>query len=464
MTRRSLSPTPPGVLLLLLLLLLLGAPRAFAAGLAERVFETTLENGLKVLIVEEHKSPVVTVQTWYRVGSRNEQIGKTGLSHMVEHMMFKGTPAVGPKQFSRLIQRNGGHDNAFTSADYTGYYINFASDRVGLALELEADRMANLLLPAEEFEPERKVILEERRLRIDDQPGQALGETLRAVAFLAHPYRWPVIGWASDIESYTREDLVKHYQTYYSPNNATLIVAGDVTKEAVLPQIQRLFGRIARGPDPPKVTTEEPPQRGERRVIVRKTAELPLVFVVYHVPNITHPDTYALDVLSTILGGGESSRLYQRLVYEQRIASFASSDYSGMHHDPHLFGLNGGPLPGKTAEEVEQALYAEVERMKSEPISDRELQKAKNQVEADFVFTQDSVHRMASLLGALESVASWTLLGKYLDGIRQVTAADVQRVARQYLTPENRTVGTLVPLKAETAQAPPAPAGAGARP
>ncbi|HSD51952.1 MAG TPA: pitrilysin family protein, partial [Candidatus Methylomirabilis sp.] len=301
---------------------------------------------------------------------------------------------------------------------------------------------------------ERRVVIEERRLRIEDQPASVLGEVMRATAFLAHPYRWPIIGWLSDIEGYTREDLVQYYRTYYTPNNATLVVAGAIKKDDLVPRIQGLFGGIPRGPDPPKVVTVEPPQWGERRVFLKKEAELPLVFVVYHAPNLTHPDTFALDILAYVLGGGQSARLHQRIVYESQLASYASADYSGVHVDPYLFGLSAGPLPGKTAEEVEQALLAEVERIQREPITDRELQKAKNQIESEFIFAQDSVHQLATMLGAWESVANWRLLAGYLDGIRQVTAADVQRVARQYLAPEKRTVAILIPTKPAQAAAP----------
>jgi zinc protease len=428
--------------------------QACAASLTDRVLETVLPNGLKVLLVEEPKAPVVTIQVWYKVGSRNEPIGKTGISHMLEHMMFQGTPSIGPKQFSLTVQRNGGVDNAYTTSDYTAYYENFAADRVLFGLELEADRMAHLLIGEKQFQPERQVVIEERRLRIEDQPASVLGEVMRATAFLAHPYRWPVIGWLSDIEGYTREDLVQYYRTYYAPNNATLLVAGDIKRDDLLPRIQALFGQIPRGPDPPKLVTVEPPQRGERRVSVKKEAELPLVFVVYHAPNLTHPDTFALDVLAYVFGGGQSARLHQGIVYEKQLASYASADYSGVHVDPYLFGLSAGPLPGKTAEEVEQALYAEVERIQREPITDRELQKAMNQIESEFIFGQDSVHQLATMLGAWESVASWKLLAEYLDGIRKVTAADVQRVARQYLTPEKRTVAILIPTKPAQAAAP----------
>lgn len=429
------------------MLFLRGAGLASAASLADRVFEATLPNGLKVLLVEEPKAPVVTIQVWYKVGSRNEPVGKTGISHMLEHMMFKGTPTIGPKQFDLIVQRSGGQDNAFTTADYTAYYEDFAADRVLLGLGLEADRMAHLLLDEKEFLPERQVVMEERRLRIEDQPANLLGEVMRATAFLAHPYRWPVIGWPSDIEGYTREDLVRYFRAHYAPNNAILIVAGDINKDALLVRIQELFGKIPRGPEVPRVGTVEPKQQGERRAYVKRDAELPVFSAVYHVPNLTHPDSFALDVLAYVLGGGQSSRLHQSVVYEKRLAAYAAADYSGIHADPNLFGLSAGPLPGKTAEEVEQAIYAEVERVQREPVSERELQKAKNQITSEFIFAQDSVHRLARLLGEFEAVASWRLLAGYLDGIQKVTAADVTRVAREYLTKENRTAAILIPTR-----------------
>jgi len=424
------------------------ATSAWAGTLAERVFETILGNGLKVLLVEEPKTPVVTVQVWYKVGSRNEAVGKTGLSHMLEHMMFKGTPTIGPKQFDTLVTRNGGVDNAETQSDFTGYYEDFAADRVSLGLELEADRMAHLLIDEKEFEPEHQVVIEERHLRIEDQPGNVLSEVMRATAFLAHAYRNPTIGWPSDMTAYSRDDAVQHYRTYYSPNNATLVVVGDIKKDALLPKIQSLFGSIPRRPDPPKVITQEPPQIGERRVFVRKEAELPLLFVVYHVPTLTHPDSFALQVLAYILGGGESARFHQKVVYEKQLASDVGADYNPVHVDPFLFGLSAGPLPGKTAEEVEQALSTEVERVQREPVPDRELQKAKNQIESEFIFAQDSVHQLAEMLGRYESVASWRQLDGFLDGVGKVTAADVQRVAKRYLVPDNRTVALLIPTKA----------------
>ncbi len=429
------------------------AASASAGTFAERVFDTTLANGLKVLIVEEPKSPVVTVQVWYKVGSRNEVTGRTGLAHMLEHMMFKGTPTIGPKQFDLLVTRNGGQDNAVTATDYTAYFEDFAADRVELGLRLEADRMAHLLIDEKEFIPERQVVIEERRLRIEDQPAGILGQTMRAVAFQANTYRNPAIGWPSDMLAWTREDLVQFYRTYYEPNNAILVVVGAIKKDEILPKIQTYFGPIPRRPDPPKVVTQEPPQIGERRLHVRKEAELPIYFAVHHVPNLTSPESFALQVLAYILGGGESSRFHLKAVYEKQLASYAAADYNPVHVDPYLFGFSAGPLPGKTAEEVEQVLYAEVERLVKEPIADRELQKAKNQIESEFIFAQDSVHAQAELLGRYEAVVSWKLLDGFLEGVRKVTAADVQRVAKQYLTQENRTVAILIPTKPEAAAA-----------
>ncbi|MDE2180118.1 MAG: insulinase family protein [candidate division NC10 bacterium] len=425
-----------------------------AQGLADaqvtaRVTESALENGLKILLLEEHKAPVVTVHVWYRVGARNEQPGTTGLSHLLEHMMFKGTSKVGPGQFSRIIKKNGGRDNAFTSEDYTGYFETFASDRVELALTLEADRMRGLLLDPKEVASEKKVVMEERRLRTDDDPVSALREAMAAAAFQAHPYRQPVIGWMTDIEKLAREDLARYYNTYYVPNNAVLIVVGDFKSDELLPKIRQHFGPIPRAADPPAVRSVEPEQRGERTLLLKKEAELPFVFMGYHVPNLKHPDNFALEVLAYILSGGKSARIYKSLVYEKQLALFAGGGYDRESIDPNLFPLYASVMPGKTAEQVEQALTAEIERVKNEPISDRELQKAKNQVEAGFLFGQDSVFNLARQLAEYEIVAGWRAWEAYLPGVRAVTAADLQRVAKAYLTPDNRTVAVLIPEKSK---------------
>ncbi|HEX9021453.1 MAG TPA: pitrilysin family protein [Nitrospirota bacterium] len=412
-----------------------------------KVTEKVLPNGLKVLLKEEHKAPVVTFQVWYKVGSRNERLGKTGLSHMLEHMMFKGTKKYGPKTFSQTVQRNGGNDNAFTSHDYTAYFENFAADRIGISLDLESDRMQNLLLDPREFLSERDVVKEERRMRTEDDPVNAMVEQMMSVAFSAHPYQWPVIGWMADISSFTRDDLYHHYRAYYEPNNATIVVAGDFDTKALLPRIEKIFGGVPRGAETPKVTAVEPRHAGERRVVVKRQAELPAVFAGYNAPTIKSPDSYALDVLQGILASGKSSRLYRSLVYEKQIALYAGGDYDNVSADPNLFYVYAGVMPGKTTDEVEKALYGEIEKLKSEPVTDEELQKAKNQIEAGFIMGQDSIFYQAMLLGQYETVASWKLLETYVDKVRAVTKEDIQRVAKAYFSEDNRTVGILVPEK-----------------
>jgi zinc protease len=424
--------------------LLLTSP---AFGQTMNITEKVLPNGLKVLLKEEHKAPVVTFQIWYRVGSRNERLGTTGMSHLLEHMMFKGTKKHGPKTFSQTVQRNGGNDNAFTSKDYTAYFETFAADRIGISLDLESDRMQNLLIEPKEFASEREVVKEERRMRYEDDPVNTMVEQMTSVAFSAHPYQWPVIGWMADINSITRDELYNHYRTYYAPNNATIVVVGDFDTKTLLPRIEKYFGAIPRGPTVPTSTAVEPKHLGERRVIVKKQAELPAVFAGYNVPTLKQPDSYALEVLQGILSSGKSSRLYKSLVYEKQLALYAGGDYDNISTDPNLFYVYAGVMPGKTADEVERALYVEIDKLKSEPVADEELQKAKNQIEASFIMGQDSIFYQAMLLGQFETVADWKMLEKYVASIRAVTREDVMRVAKEYFNEDNRTVGILVPLK-----------------
>ncbi len=412
-----------------------------------KVTEKILPNGLTVLLKEEHKSPVVTFQIWYKVGSRNEKLGTTGMSHLLEHMMFKGTKKFGPKTFSQTVQRNGGNDNAFTGKDYTAYFETFAADRISLSLDLESDRMQNLLLDPKEFLSEREVVKEERRMRYDDDPTSTMVEQMTAAAFIAHPYEWPVIGWMADINNITRDDLYHHYRMYYAPNNATIVVVGDFNTPKLFAQIEKTFGKMPRGPAVPKIGAVEPKQLGERRVIVKKQAELPAVFAGYHTPDLKDPDSYALEVLQGILSSGKSSRLYKSLVYEKQVALYAGGDYDNIANDPNLFYVYAGVMPGKTTEEVEKALYAEIERIKTTPVTDEEIQKAKNQIEASFIMGQDSVFNQAMLLGQFATVANWKLLEKYVGNIRAVTKKDVQRVAVKYFSEDNRTVGILIPVK-----------------
>lgn len=414
---------------------------------APGVHEATLENGLKVLLLENHKSPLVTFQVWYRVGSRNERDGKSGLSHFLEHMLFKGTRKIGPEEYSRIIAKNGGRSNAFTTTDATVYFATMSRDRIGVAIEMEADRMTNALLDGAHFDAEKKVVLEERRLRTEDNPTAALAEVTGAVAYLVHPYRRPVVGWMSDIENLTREDLRRYYRTYYQPNNAFIVAVGDFSAPEMLGKIRQHFGKLPRAAEPPKVIAEEPPQRGERRITLKKEAELPFILIYYHAPNLKHPDSYALDLLSVILASGKSSRLHQDLVYRRRLARSVSADYDGLAIDPTLFSITAQVMPEKEPLEVERAIYAHLDRIKSEPVSDRELEKAKNQIESAFVMGQDSIFGQAMRLGRFEIAADWKLLNSYLPNIKKVTAADILKVAKRYLDPDRRTVGTLVPVK-----------------
>jgi zinc protease len=414
---------------------------------AAQVQEFVLDNGLKVLLLEDHKSPAVTFQVWYRVGARNEKDGKSGLAHFLEHMMFKGTPTTAPEEYSRIIAKNGGRSNAFTSSDVTVYFATMSREKIGIEIDLEADRMANALLGDKYFEPEKKVIQEERRMRTDDNPAAALGEIASAVAYTVHPYRRPIVGWMQDIENLARQDLVDFYKLYYAPNNAYIVMVGDFATEETLAKIKSAFGRIPRGSEPPKVNTEEPEQRGERRVILKKEAELPVVLGFYHAPNLKSPDSFALDLLSVVLAGGKSSRLYHDLVYQKRLVRGIDAEYSGVSIDPTGLSIYAQLLPGIEAAAVEREIDRALEKVKAELISERELQKAKNQVEAAFVFAQDSIFGQAMKIGYYEAVGGWRQMDAYLDGIRKVTREDLRRVARQYLHPDRRTVGTLIPSK-----------------
>jgi zinc protease len=412
------------------------------------VTEATLENGLRVLVQDDPRNPIVAVQVFYRVGSRNERPGATGLAHFLEHMMFKGTPTYGRGEIARLIEQSGGRDNAYTTKDVTSYYTNIAADKLDLVLRIEADRMRHLLLDAAEIDSERKVVAEERRMRSEDDPDGLVYEAMSSLAFKAHSYRWPIIGWMSDIARINRAELRAFYDTYYVPNNAILVIAGDVRGPAALAMVRRHFGRIARGAAPPPVTAVEPPALDERRLVVRREqAQLPLVNIAWHVPNHTSPDAPALELLSTVLSSGRTSRLYQQLVYEKRMVLSAGGDYSYFSLDPSLFWFWAAPLPGQAPEAVEQALVAEIERLKQEVVPEEELVRARNQIEASFVWEQDSVFSRASVLGRFEMLGSWRLLDGYLPRLRAVTAADLQRVARTYFALDRKNVSILLPAE-----------------
>jgi len=433
------------------------------AGLADQVFEKILDNGLKVLLVENHKAPVITFQVWYRVGSRNEQWGRTGLSHMLEHMMFKGSKKFSAQEFTRLIAENGGNDNAFTSEDFTAYFENISSDKAQVLIDLESDRMHNLVLRNEDFQTERMVVMEERRMRTEDDPQAFLMEQVQATAFQTSPYHWPTIGWKEDIERFTLADLKSYYSTYYNPVNAIVVVVGDFRKEDLLPRIEKGFGGIPRGVAPEQKKDVDQPQSGERRVFAKREAELPYIVMAYHVPNLQSPDSYVLEVLEALLSTGKSSRLYQSLVQEKQLALSVDADNSLLSRDPSLFTLTAQPLSEKDVTEVEKALNEEIERIRAKPVGLQELEKAKNQLEAAFVYGQASLFYQGMLLAQYEIARDWRNVDEYLPSIRKVTPEDIRRVADLYLTPENRTVGRLIPLPPKEGKPAPAEPSASGR-
>lgn len=429
-----------------LALIVLAATIAPAIAQSSQVRETVLPNGLKVLTKEVHAVPVVSFQVWYKVGSRNEQLGKTGLSHLLEHMQFKGTKSLGKGEIDRLIQKNGGLSNATTWKDRTHYYETFSSDRLELAMRIESDRMVNSRHDAKELEAEKIVVRSELEGG-ENSPDSLIYIELYSAAFRSHPYQWPTIGWIADLASITREDLYSYYKTYYKPNNATVVIVGDFDTDDALKLVNKYFGKIKRGPEPPQVAAKEPVQIGERRSIVSKAGNAARVMMGFKTPAVGDPDIYALDVLEIVLSSGMSSRLYKGLVDKQLATDAWASATVGK--DPDIFLLGGTARDGVKIEDVEVALLAEVERIKTEGIADQELQKAVNQLEASFVYANDSVSAQARQLGEFETIYSWRYIVEYLPNARKVSREDVARVARKYLTPKNRTVVTFVPERAD---------------
>jgi len=416
------------------------------AAVKDQVYEKVLPNGLKVILLQNRTAPLVTFQVWYRVGSRNEEWGKTGLSHMLEHMMFKGTEKIGPEDFSRIVQKNGGNSNAFTSNDFTAYFENLSADKVQIGIDLESDRMQNLSLKEKDFLTERMVVMEERRLRTMDNPRSYLIGQMNATAFQTSPYHWPTIGWREDIERFTLDDVKAYYKKYYNPANAFLVVVGDFDRDDLLSRIEKAFGPIPGGTAPDQKKDIDATQNGERRVFVKREAELPYIVMNYHIPNFKNPDGYVFEVIAAILSGGKSSRLYQNVVLEKKLVIEANADNSLLSHDPDLFSLSAEPLPGKQVDEVENALNHEVERLQSELVEEHEIEKAKNQIEASFVYGQDSRFFQAMLLAQYEITSGWKEIDDYIPSVRKVTPVDIQRVAKKYLIPDNRTVGILIPV------------------
>ena len=440
-------------LLICSLLLSLLSPLQAAAdqnNQAEPVTEFSLDNGLKVLIREDHRAPVAVSQVWYRVGSSYEHGGVTGVSHVLEHMMFQGTSKYEPGKFSEIIAAQGGRENAFTGIDYTAYFQTLASDRLEIALELEADRMMNLQLQDEKFLKEIQVVMEERRMRTEDRPTSQLYEQLNAAAFVNHPYHNPIIGWMTDLEAMETADLAAWYRRWYMPNNAILVIVGDVDTATIRQQVEQYFGPLKAGDLRPPKIQQEVPQTGERRITVKLPAKLPHLMMGYHVPQLTRGDdsweSYALDVLAAVLDGGSSARLARELQRGQAIAASASAGYRGVMRDAGLFTLDGTPTQGHTIAELETALRAQIQHLMDEPVSQVELKRVQTQVVADTVYTRDSVFYQAMQLGMLETVGlDWRMLDEYVERIKQVTPKQIQQVAAKYLQPDQLTVAILDP-------------------
>lgn len=436
----------------LLLAALLLPVSAFAQGF--EVKSHTLKNGMKVLVQEDHSIPNVALYIFYRIGSRNERPGTTGLSHFFEHMMFNGAKKYGPGEFDRTMEGLGGNNNAYTTQNVTVYQDWFPSGSANLEkiFDLEADRIQNLSFDPEKIASERGVVASERRTRTDNSNFGMLNEQLWASAFTAHPYMWPVVGWMSDIESWKMEDLQNHFRVGYAPNNATMVVSGDVSADEVFRLADKYIEPIAPHDPPAKVTTVEPEQRGERRVIVRKAAQLPIIMAAYHIPQTNSEDYYPLQLLDNILSSGQSSRLYQRLVDKDQLALNVGSGF-GNAFDPTLFIFRMQPRAGVDPAACEKALYEELNRIATTPVSDTELTKAKNIVLSDFYQNMKTINGRGNTIGTYEVFfGDYHKLFQAEEELKKVTAADLQRVAAKYFRDDNRTVATLIPEKQEKAQ------------
>ena len=421
-----------------------------AAAQNPAVHEFKLDNGMKVIVKEDHRSPVVVSQVWYKVGSSYEHDGITGLSHALEHMMFKGTPEHGPNEFSRIIAENGGRENAFTSHDYTAYFQELEKDRLKVSFDLEADRMRHLTLAPKEFAKEIQVVMEERRMRTDDDPESLTGEQFNAVAFLNNSYRIPVIGWMDDLQHMRVEDLRKWYETWYAPNNATLVVVGDVEPQKVFDLAKKYFGPLKPGTLPKVKPRDEIPQTGVRRITVKAPAELPYILMGYKAPVLRTAENawepYALEVLSGILSGGDSARLAKHLIRDTQVAAQAGAGYSLYSRSDNLFELDGTPAQGHTIDELEKALREQVQILRDDLVSEDELKRVKAQVVTGDVYQRDSVFYQAMQIGSLESVGlDWRVGDQYVDKIKAVTAEQVRDVARKYLIDDHLTVAVLDP-------------------
>lgn len=410
----------------------------------------TLPNGLKVVVREDHRAPVVVTQVWYRVGSSYELFGQTGLSHALEHMMFKGTAKVPDAEFSRLVAKFGGEDNAFTTDNYTTYYQVYSSTRLPLALELEADRMANLNLKEDDFKQEIRVVMEERRQRTDDNPQSLALERFQSLAMLTNPLRNPTIGWMSDLQNMTIDNLRQWYRQWYAPNNATLVIVGDVTSAQVRPLVEKYFANLSSQPLPPSPILREQPELGEREMRLALPAKVPALYIGFNVPSLrsaaTPKEAYTLYMLLGVLDQGLSARLETHLVREKRLAAAINSNYSLFDRGDTLMTFTAIPNEGHSLEEVRTALFAELDALKQATIAPEELQRVYAGLLASNIFRQDSISEQASQIGSLESLGlGWQTADQLEDNLKAVTADDIRQAAQRWLTPANRTTLYLQP-------------------
>jgi zinc protease len=404
-----------------------------------------LSNGMKVLVQEDHNIPNVAMYFFYRIGSRNERPGITGISHFFEHMMFNGAEKYGPKQFDNEMEKAGGNNNAYTSEDVTVYTDWFPGTALELMFDMESDRMRALAFNPKIIDSERGVVYSERRTSVDNSNQGLLYEQLNAAAFIAHPYHWPVVGWPSDIEAWTMDDLKAHFKMGYAPNNCVMVVVGDVTDEKVMALAKKYIEPIPSQPPPPVVRTKEPVQLGERRVTIRKSAQLPIQLVAYHVPEAKDADTTVLEVIDAILSSGQSSRLYKRMVdHDQIVLNVGARGQRNL--DPGLFIFSMTPRSGVDVAKTETVLFEEIEKLRAEKVTDDELTKAKNQLLSSHYRSLKTIAGRANLLGTYEVFyGDYNKLYTTEQEINKVTAADIQRVAAKYFVATNRTIATLIP-------------------
>ncbi len=418
---------------------------------AEPAQEFVLKNGMKVVVREDHRAPVVAHMVWYRVGSMDETNGTTGVAHVLEHMMFKGTKKYPDGSLSKIVAGLGGKDNAFTNTDYTAYFQQIPKANLEKMMELEADRMSNLQFKDADFQKEIKVVMEERRWRTDDQPNALVDEALRATAFNAHPYHWPVVGWMNDLQNMTVNDARNWYEKWYAPNNATMVVVGDVKADEVKKLAEKHFGHIK----PKKLAATkpqvEPVQKGVRRIAVKAPAENPSVVLAYKVPALRDvekdSDVYALDVLATVLDGYDNARLSSSLVRKDQVALAVGADYSAVSRGPALFVVEGTPAKGVSVDELEKRLKREIANIAEKGISAEELQRVKMQLISSQIYKRDSMFGQAMEVGVFEmSGIGQKQIDRIIEKLKEVTPEQVQAVARKYFSDDSLTVANLVPV------------------